>query len=260
MSSRPPRPPACTYPDDFSLLTSFSYRPHADEVPLDRHVARLERAHRVLADRVPASWCAATDPVSNETVSTAITDALRGVETDQRVRVTLRPPRGEPFVECFPLTRMPSYPVKLVLDDRPTEYRDDPFLSVKTTHRMKYDAARARRGATLEPSDAPRARPFDVILYNERNEVTETSISNIAFDFTSSSSSSSSGTEGTQWVTPPGASGLLAGVERRALLESGQLTERVVTVEQVVRAAKDGTLNVICFNGVRGVFPAFVEV
>ncbi|ORY90059.1 hypothetical protein BCR35DRAFT_287252 [Leucosporidium creatinivorum] len=125
---------------------------------------------------------------------------------------------------------MPSYPVKLVLDDQPTSY-DDPFLRYKTTERSVYDAARARPGATLHPSPEPGAPPFDTIMYNTKSEVTETTIANVAFRFHHLGADS-------PFVTPASSCGLLEGVKRAELLEKGDLIEDVITVEQIKEAAK----------------------
>ncbi|BGP12407.1 hypothetical protein JCM10213v2_000323 [Rhodosporidiobolus nylandii] len=140
-------------------------------------------------------------------------------------------------------------PVRLVFDDRSTDY-DDPFLRSKTSKRAKYDDARERQGATLQSYPDPSAPPFDVILFNRAGEVTETTISNIAFRF--------SGNSATPFITPVSACGILEGVQRAELLEKGEVVEGVVKVEEVKRAVEAGTLEIICFNGVRGVFKAYI--
>ncbi|BGP44483.1 hypothetical protein JCM10450v2_000297 [Rhodotorula kratochvilovae] len=144
-------------------------------------------------------------------------------------------------------TGVKAVPVRLVLDDRPTEYTT-PFLRHKTTLREVYDSARARHGATLSASASPTAPPFDVLLFNPAGQVTESSISNVAFRL--------QGGRDTSWVTPAASCGLLEGVMRAEMLERGQIVEGVVTVEEVREAAKRGTLEILCFNGVRGSFKA----
>ncbi|GAA5950405.1 hypothetical protein JCM3765_004535 [Sporobolomyces pararoseus] len=243
-----------TYDPAFSLLTSFSYYPNdPTRFNLSRHLTRLSQAHQTLSHLEPSCWCASTPPVASETISQAIQTVTSELRQDSRIRVTLQAPNGEPFVECFPLNPMPSYPVKLVLDNCATEYQGDPFMFVKTTNRTKYDNARQRKGATLRPSNSSESPPFDVILYNPKGEITETSISNIAFKFTRNP-------QDEVWITPNLSSGLLAGVKRAELLEKGEISEGVVTVERVLEAQKDGTLKMICFNGVRGAFEAFLEI
>lgn len=182
-------------------------------------------------------------------------------------------------------------PVRLVLDDRPSSY-SDPCMRYKTTRRKKYDDARSRRGepscppfstlhaltpspicpgATLHPSDAPDAPPFDAILWNAKGEVTETTIANIAFRFRDRPHE--------PYLTPRTECGLLQGVMRSELLEIGSIQEATILVEEVKKAARvstlcyhqetpqliiarlqDNSLSVICFNAVRGIFSAYVAI
>lgn len=95
---------------------------------------------------------------------------------------------------------------------RPVE-ANDPFLYHKTTCRDVYRQALA-------------ARPDcdDVLLWNARDEITESTIANVVLDF-----------DGGRW-TPPLACGLLEGTFRRHLLEQGVIAERVLTKKDVLRA------------------------
>ncbi len=102
---------------------------------------------------------------------------------------------------------------------------NNPFLYHKTTNRKIYDQHRANMGEV-----------DDVILYNERGEVTEATIANIAVCL-----------DGI-WYTPPISSGLLAGTMRRHLLETGKLQERVLTVNDLKKAP------IKLMNSVRGLF------
>ncbi|GAA5888849.1 hypothetical protein JCM6882_002876 [Rhodosporidiobolus microsporus] len=241
----------------YSLTTSLSYSPARSSSPfslLPRHFARLRTAHNNLAKEVPEGWCARVGMSSEREMLAELERAVkeaqeRGEGGDLRIRLNVLP-TGEPFAEAFPLTPMPSYPVRLVFDGRPTSY-DDPFLRSKTTNRGKYDEARARNGATLHPCPSPSAPPFDVILFNPASQVTETTISNVAFRFTDALG-------GGRSVTPRRECGLLEGVQRAELLEMGEVEEGVVTVEEVKAAVERGTLEIICFNGVRGVFKAYI--
>eukprot|EP00971_Amphidinium_carterae_P254652 5055303-Amphidinium_carterae.1 len=92
----------------------------------------------------------------------------------------------------------------------------------------------------------PDTELFDVILFNERYEVTETSIANIAVE----------GLDGV-WRTPPLSCGLLAGVQREAFLHEGRLVEAVITVNDLVKAVVRDQ-RVVCFNSVRGAYPVSV--
>jgi para-aminobenzoate synthetase/4-amino-4-deoxychorismate lyase len=75
----------------------------------------------------------------------------------------------------------------------------------------------------------------DVFLVNERGEVTESTICNVAVQ------------KGGVWYTPPIESGCLPGILRRVLIEEGLLEERPLTVEEVASAT-----DVAVINSVRG--------
>ncbi len=90
---------------------------------------------------------------------------------------------------------------------------EDVSLFHKTTDRLAYNAA------TPEVPDVE-----DVILWNERGEITESRIANIVVDIDG------------ELVTPPVECGLLAGCYRAELLESGVIKERVLQKETLARA------------------------
>jgi para-aminobenzoate synthetase/4-amino-4-deoxychorismate lyase len=87
---------------------------------------------------------------------------------------------------------------------------DDIFLYHKTTRRQVYEAARASR------PDCD-----DVLLWNERGEITEASIANVVVE------------RDGELLTPPVACGLLPGTFRAHLLDQGEVREKVIPVEMV---------------------------
>ncbi len=89
----------------------------------------------------------------------------------------------------------------------------DPFLFHKTTRRGVYD--RALEGAVGVD---------DVLLVNERGEVTESTIANVVVEL------------GGELLTPPLDCGLLPGTMRAALLQEGRVRERVLRVEDLGRS------------------------
>jgi branched-subunit amino acid aminotransferase/4-amino-4-deoxychorismate lyase len=92
----------------------------------------------------------------------------------------------------------------------------------KTTQRVVHDAA--RQG--YEDLD-------DVLLYNEKGELTEFTIGNLVVEF-----------EG-QLLTPPVSCGVLAGTFRAQLLETGQIVEKIVRVEHLGECTKVFRVNSI---------------
>ncbi|HEU4880917.1 MAG TPA: aminotransferase class IV, partial [Longimicrobium sp.] len=83
----------------------------------------------------------------------------------------------------------------------------------KTTARAEYE----RRAATRPEAD-------DVLLVNERGELTESAIANLVVRM-----------DGALW-TPPLESGLLPGVFRAHLLAAGEIRERVLHPADLARA------------------------
>ncbi len=100
------------------------------------------------------------------------------------------------------------------------------LLGHKTDWREPYDRAREER------PDCD-----DVLLWNERGRITETTLANVAV-----------AREG-RLLTPPLSEGLLPGVMRSELLRRGELTEGVITMEEALAA---GSLTL--FNSVRGLW------
>ncbi len=90
--------------------------------------------------------------------------------------------------------------------------------------------------------------PQEVLLYNTANQVTEGSITNLAFKTTDLK------TGDELWITPPLASGCLCGVVRHLLLTKGLITEKQVNLKDV----KIGD-EVLLFNGLQGVVKGIVK-
>lgn len=146
---------------------------------------------------------------------------------DCRVRLLLDR-HGAFTLEQSPLPES-SEPVRLRIASAPVDSQDV-FLFHKTTHRTVYDEAKA----SADDCD-------DVLLFNEKGELTETSIANVFLEI-----------EG-QLLTPPVSSGLLAGTLRQAMLDSGEAKEAILKLGDLERA--DG---VFVANSLRGLRRAIV--
>ena len=93
-----------------------------------------------------------------------------------------------------------------------------------------------RRGIYETALAAAKARGFDdAVLQNEKGELTETCIANLAIQL------------GGRWLTPPLSCGLLPGVFRRQLLAQKNIAEKIVGADDLRRAEK-----IMRFNAVRG--------
>lgn len=132
----------------------------------------------------------------------------------QRVRLLLRP-NGRLAHEAFPLPKgAETKPLRVKLAGQPVN-SEDVFLFHKTTWREVYEKARASQPGY-----------DDVLLYNERGELTESTTANLVVEL------------GGELLTPPVSCGLLAGTFRASLLEQGIILERIIRREELARCTK----------------------
>ncbi|GAG93042.1 unnamed protein product, partial [marine sediment metagenome] len=109
--------------------------------------------------------------------------------------------------------------VKIKLAKKPID-SENLFLYHKTTNRGVYDKARD------DQDDCD-----DVLLWNERGEITETTTANAVFQI------------GNLYVTPPVHCGLLAGTYRQQLLEEGVIQENVIKVDDLAQCEQIFLIN-----------------
>ena len=174
------------------------------------HLARLAASARYFGLCLP--------PDAAERIDQAVA-GRDGRDAPARVRLLLRA-GGAMEVETSPLdVPDPAFPLSLCLDLEPVD-SSEITLFHKTTDRARYDE-RTRRHPMAD----------DVLLVNERGEVTETTRANVAVRVDG------------QWCTPPLRCGLLPGIQRARDLAEGRLVERVITVEDLLTASDVATLS-----------------
>ena len=205
---------------DFSLLETLLWTPEEGYAYLTEHLHRLNGS----ADYF-------SYPCTVEKVRVQLAAAGDGFQRkSHRVRLLLDR-QGEVRIEAFPYAPVNgSVPVRVVLAPHPIDEKDV-FLYHKTTRREVYDRLRAGFGGEVD----------DVLLFNERGEVTETTVANIVVSI-----------DGREY-TPPVSCGLLAGTCRQHLIAKGQITERVIPLDWF---RSQGTFTLI--NSVRGRYPAIL--
>lgn len=179
---------------------------------IERHITRM----RSSAGYFGFVW--------NEEAVLSALSRMRAGHASGRWKVRLLAARdGALELEAHPLGPEMAAVRRLTFAPEPIDSRD-PFLYHKTTHRAIYERAlRACPGYD------------DVILWNERGEVTESSFANLVLT-----------KEGKKW-TPPRASGLLAGTLRDELLARGEIRERVISKDELCQAG-----SFFLINSVRG--------
>jgi para-aminobenzoate synthetase/4-amino-4-deoxychorismate lyase len=195
-------------PADFELLETLLWEPGGGWFLLEGHLERTASSARYFGFRFDEAHARA-----------ALADAVSG-PTDGPLRVRLLAARdGAVRVETFPLAPQPEAPARVALSARPVDSRD-PFLCHKTTRREVYTTRAAERPDV-----------DDVILVNERGEVTESTVANVVARI-----------DGSLW-TPQREAGLLPGVFRRHLLETGEIRERALRPEDLWAAEEVWLIN-----------------
>ncbi len=196
---------------EFSLLETMAWRPGEGYLLLRYHLDRLLRSADYFGIRVEER---------------AVREALAVVDRNfgavaMRVRMLVARD-GTVTCESSRLPRVDG-PARVAIADTPVD-SSDLYLYHKTTHREVYEKARAGH------PDAD-----DVILYNERDEITESCIANVVVEIDG------------QRYTPPVPCGLLAGTYRQWMLDEHRVEERIISREDLERADR-----VWLVNSVRG--------
>jgi para-aminobenzoate synthetase/4-amino-4-deoxychorismate lyase len=191
----------------FSLLETMRLE-RGRIVRRDRHLARAAAA----ASTLGFAWDAAG--------TGAALDAAEAGHPDGVWRTRLLVARsGEAAVECAPLVHDALRVWRVALTSEPVA-SGDPALRVKTTRREVYERAKAER-PDLD----------DVLLWNERGEITESTIANVVAEIAGAR------------ITPPLACGLLPGIFRATLLDAGEIQERAITRDDLTRATRLWLIN-----------------
>jgi para-aminobenzoate synthetase / 4-amino-4-deoxychorismate lyase len=180
----------------FDLFETLRHTPDGGFRHLDDHLNRLEASARYFGFRF--------EP---QDAREALEKAAADLVSDAGVRITLSR-NGTIATEAFEAPPEGSR-VRMALHPDPVDSADA-WLYHKTTVRAALDRRR-------------RDRPDvdDVLLVNQRGEITESTIANVVANV-----------DGT-WVTPPLDAGLLPGTYRAALLRGGRIRERAIRVEEL---------------------------
>jgi para-aminobenzoate synthetase/4-amino-4-deoxychorismate lyase len=200
--------------EPFDLVETMRWTPGEGCGRLERHLERLAQSAEYFG------FGADLERVRGELARG--TAALPAVAHRVRVRVTKD---GGVTVEASVFAPDAAQPRRVAVASAPIDSADV-FLFHKTTRRRVHDHARAQHpGAD------------DVLLWNERGEVTESTIANVVVEVAGG------------LVTPPLACGLLPGVHRAELLERGVVRERVLTLDDVRASSR-----VYLVNSLRGMW------
>ena len=196
-------------PSDFHLIETLRHEAGRGPLRLDLHLRRMADSAEYFGF-----------PFRVDEARAAVSDVVRGRTEDARIRLTAHR-NGTLHAVLGPAPV--SAPVRLALDLEPVDARE-PWPHHKTSRREPYDRRLARH------PDAD-----DVLLVNERGELTESCVANLAVLLDG------------RWWTPPLGDGCLPGIARGVLVRAGVLAERVLTPADLARA--DG---IALVNSLRG--------
>lgn len=194
------------------LLESLRWTPGNGYYLFGRHLNRLAESAEYFGYALPAAE-----------ILIRLEALAGGLQGPSKVRLMLAAD-GQVTVEAEPLSAgARPRPLRVGLAAEPVSSANR-FLYHKTTRRDVYEHARAGR-----------PEYDDVILWNERGELTEATASNLLLEVDG------------EWRTPPVSSGLLAGTLRAHLLDAGEIVECVLTVQNLATAS-----GIQLINSVRG--------
>jgi para-aminobenzoate synthetase/4-amino-4-deoxychorismate lyase len=185
-------------PQQFSLLETLLWTPAKGFFLREKHIARMLDSANYF-----------DFPITKENLEEYLEKISSTFCTEQRVRVLLDQ-NGILTYETHALQPSQNTRALRVGLAKETIHSNDVFLFHKTTQREVYESA----GRGVEGFD-------DVLLYNEKAELTEFTIGNLIVELDG------------QFFTPPVSCGLLPGTFRAHLLETGQVQERTILREEL---------------------------
>ena len=196
----------------FFLLETMLWTPEAGFFLCEKHIARLLDSANYF-----------DFPISKGNVENTLEQLAIGFISPQQIRLLVDHHENITAEhKSLPSPSAEAIPYKVRLADSPIN-SNDIFLFHKTTHRSVYENAKR---------DHPNYD--DVLLFNEHGELTEFTIGNLIVEMDG------------KLYTPPISCGLLAGTFRAHLLDTGQVEERVIHVEEL-----KGCSNIFLVNSVR---------
>jgi para-aminobenzoate synthetase / 4-amino-4-deoxychorismate lyase len=195
---------------EFSLFETMLWTPEAGFYLLDRHLARMLDSADYFDIRA-----------SREKLEEYLGQISAKFTSPRRVRLLLDQ-SGALLSEAVPFQEAhKNQPLKVRLAKEPVD-SNNVFLFHKTTRRDIYDSARR---------EFPECD--DVLLYNELGQLTEFTIGNLVVELDG------------KLFTPPISCGVLPGTFRAHLLETGEVVERTISVEELKDCTKRFRVNSI---------------
>ena len=195
-------------PAPFQLLETILFTQNDGYYLLDEHLQRMAQSAEYFDYEFPL-------PV----IKAELNRYAQSFDSPMRIRLLLA--KDNTFeIQSFNLDLSTTQTsAKISLPPKPID-KHNIFLYHKTTNRDIY---------TNASQSCPEAD--DVILHNQEGEITESTIANIVIEINGNK------------YTPPVTSGLLAGTFRNHLLKTGEISEKIITVDELRSADKIYLIN-----------------
>jgi para-aminobenzoate synthetase/4-amino-4-deoxychorismate lyase len=205
---------------EFDLLETMLWEKDLGFFLLERHLERLR--HSAIFFGYPVDIAA---------VSSALEDLSRGFEgAAVRLRLLVSSDGFTRF-ETSDHQSVVDPPVKRVGVASQCVDSNDVFLYHKTTNRTVYE-------------QALKSRPYDdVLLFNERDEVTESTVANVVVEMNG------------KLFTPPIECGLLAGTYRQYLIDKSEIEERKIRIKDLKKYDR-----IFLVNSIQKEIPCVIDV
>ncbi len=203
---------------NFDLLETMLWSPSGGYLLLDYHMKRLSQS---------AAYFGFT--VNIRKIPDELANVVAGLSAGPHKLRLLISRSGAIHCTATPLESTYFRFGDLVLAVSPVD-SGDLFLYHKTTNRRVYEDAVRMCGGSK-----------DVLLFNEKGEITESTVANVAVEI-----------DGVLY-TPPVQCGLLPGTQRAWMLDHAQLHERVISIEDM-----QSSPNVYLLNSIRGMHKVLI--
>jgi len=218
----------------FALLETMLWTPEEGFFLREKHIARLLDSANYFDFAVSSKlrWSSmggvlprvSKPPLTKETLETFLDNISSQFSSPLRVRLLLDKNGNLSSESKFFQSSEDYPPMKFCLAKEPID-SGNIFLYHKTTHREVYDSA-LRAAGCFAKTPKEQGGCDDMLLFNEHNELTEFTIGNLVVELDG------------RLYTPPLSCGLLPGTFRAYLLETGQVAERTIRVEELKDCAK----------------------
>jgi len=204
---------------EFDLLESLLWTPEAGCQLLENHLSRME-----------ASAAYFGREIDKKDIRKKVEKLGQKLGHDTHKIRLLLDDTGNVGLETESLRDLPD-PYRVCLARNPVD-SSNVFLFHKTTRRQIYNQAR---------QDCPGFD--DVLLWNERGELTESTIANLVVELDG------------RLFTPPVNCGLLPGVHRARLLENNTVSTRIIRLDEISSCTR-----IFLANSVRGLWEVDLEI